>query len=89
MAKKWNQFIQLWKEEVKVEFPLNGNYTMVRCDYNLRFRLIEIPTKLIPSDLRSIGSRFNLTIYGPHKDKCETIEDVKDALENSIIVERI
>lgn len=84
---RWNQFPHLWREEASVEFHLNDGDTKVHCQ-SLRVPP-DIPTNLIPPDLRRIGSRFLLTVYLPHWDRCQTIKDVKDAFIDSICIERI
>jgi hypothetical protein len=82
-----NQFRYLWREEARVEFHLNEGYTKVSC-CSLGSPP-DIPTDLIPHDLRRLGSSFLLTVYLPHWEQCQTIHEVKEALIDSIHIERV
>ncbi len=73
------------QEPVKVDFHLDHGYTQVILERLVRMGLADgninwdIPTNSIPSDLRTIGSRFLISVPSINLDEHDSIEDIRAA----------
>jgi hypothetical protein len=67
----------------RVAYHVNGGYSCVELQTGHQ---LEIPTNVIPADLRKIGSRFWLLL---HKIRHDSREALRESLENCYAVERL
>ncbi len=81
-----------WMQEpVRVEFHLDHGYTQVILERTIGIGFAdggisrEIPTYCISPELRTIGSRFILSIPNLILDDEDCVEDIREALDNICI----
>ncbi|MEH2063749.1 MAG: hypothetical protein V7K50_16055 [Nostoc sp.] len=85
----------LTREIVKVIFHLNGGYTRVVWErsentaWASKGWIFDIPTHVIPYDLRAIGSRFLLSIVKSNANDCEDIENIRNNRNSFFHIERL
>jgi hypothetical protein len=90
-----NEIFLLARETVRVIFHLDGAYTMVvweRSENTVWAStgwIFDIPTHVIPYDLRVIGSRFLLSIIKPNANNCEDIQNIRNNRNSFFNIERL
>ena len=80
-----------WHEDwARVVLHLNDGYTQVEITDEAGQRLymtpFDIPTKVIPVDLRPLGSRFRLRWAGNWPETSDTVEEMREKLAHSFEV---
>lgn len=90
-----DEIFLLARETVKVVFHLNGGYTRLIWERSENTVwagtgwIFDIPTHLIPYDLRVIGSRFLLSIVKSNVNNCEDIKNIRNNRNSFFHIERL
>lgn len=90
-----NERFLLARENVRVIFHLDGRYTRVVWERSENTVwagtgwIFDIPTYVIPYDLRVIGSRFLLSIIKSNTNDCEDIENIRNNRNSFFHIERL
>lgn len=90
-----NERFLLTRENVRVIFHLDGGYTKVVWEHSENTVwagtgwIFDIPTHLIPYDLRVIGSRFLLSIVKSNANDCKDIENIRNNRNSFFHIERL
>lgn len=90
-----NEKFLLARETVRVIFHLDGGYTRVVWErsedtvWATTGWIFDIPTHLIPDDLRIIGSRFLLSIIQFNANNSENIENIRSNRDSFFNIERL
>ncbi|MHC5856039.1 hypothetical protein [Nostoc sp.] len=90
-----NEIFLLARETVKVIFHLDRGYTRVAWERSENTAwagtgwTFDIPTHVIPYDLRAIGSRFLLSIIKPNPNDREDIENIRNNRNSLFNIERL
>ena len=85
----------LARETVRVIFHMNGGYTRVvwerseNTTWAGRGWIFDIPTHVIPYNLRVIGSHFLLSIVKPNANDYEDIENIRSNRNSFFHIERL
>jgi hypothetical protein len=90
-----NEIFLLAREPVRVIFHMDGEYTRVIWERSENTAwagigwIFDIPTYVIPSDLRAIGSCFLLSIVKPNANDCEDIDNIRSNRNSFFHIERL
>jgi len=90
-----NEKLLLARETVRVTFHLDGGYTKVVWERSENTTwagigwIFDIPTHIIPNDLRVIGSRFLLSIVKFNAIDRENIENIRSDLSSFFKIEKL
>jgi hypothetical protein len=90
-----NEKFLLARETVRVIFHLDGGYTKVIWERSESAAwagtgwIFDIPTHIIPNDLRVIGSRFILSIIKSNANDWENIENIRSHRDSFFNIERL
>ena len=90
-----DEIFLLAREIVKVIFHLDGGYARVVWERSENTAwasngwIFDIPTHVIPYDLRAIGSRFLLSIIKPNANDCENMENIRNNRNSFFNIERL
>ncbi|MEH2233094.1 MAG: hypothetical protein V7K71_26255 [Nostoc sp.] len=90
-----NEIFLLARETVRVIFHMDGGYTRVVWERSENTAwagigwIFDIPTYVIPYDLRAIGSHFLLSIVKPNANDCEDIENIRSNRDRFFHIERL
>jgi hypothetical protein len=81
-----------YRHFVKVEMHLNGGFTRVQGispdGVPLLGVCVDIPTNTIPSDLRTLGSRFFIDYEDLWPEDADTVDQIREALATNTKVSR-
>jgi predicted sulfurtransferase len=90
-----NERFLLARETVRVIFHLDGGYTKVVWEMSENTAwggtgwIFDIPTHVIPHDLRIIGSCFLLSIVKSNANDWENIEDIRNNRNSFFNIEKL
>ncbi|MEH2139864.1 hypothetical protein [Nostoc sp.] len=90
-----NERFLLARETVRIIFHLDGGYTKVIWERSENTAwagtgwIFDIPTHVIPNELRIIGSRFLLSIVKSNANPGENIKDIRNHRNSFFNIERL